>query len=108
MSAKRTTQVRLTRESADALRRLAGELGFVQTRGILAGELGSIAQMLEAVARGELNVVGPTLIERLQAIRDRYTREDTGQGFGRAEVAWAMADDLRLLIDELRPGNPAN
>ena len=57
MASKRTTQVRLTRESADALRRLAADLGFVQTRGILAGELGSIAQMLEALARGELELV---------------------------------------------------
>jgi len=51
---KRGTQVRLERETAHTLRRLAAELGYVQTRGIMAGELGSIAQMLEAVARGEL------------------------------------------------------
>ena len=57
MASKRTTQVRLTRESANTLRRLAAELGFVQTRGIMAGELGSIAQMLEALARGELELV---------------------------------------------------
>lgn len=53
----RNTQVRLSRETADKLRRLAAELGYVQTRGIMAGELGSIAQMFDAVARGELQVV---------------------------------------------------
>lgn len=52
----RSTQVRISRETADTLRRLAFELGHVQTRGILAGELGSIAQMFDAVARGELKI----------------------------------------------------
>lgn len=50
----RSTQVRISRTTADALRKLAADLGFVQTRGIMAGELGSIAQMFDAVARGEL------------------------------------------------------
>lgn len=54
---KRGTQIRLERETANTLRRLAAELGYVQTRGIMAGELGSIAQMLEAVARGDLRIV---------------------------------------------------
>lgn len=53
----RDTQVRLSRETANKLRRLAADLGYVQTRGIMAGELGSIAQMFDAVARGELEVV---------------------------------------------------
>lgn len=53
----RKTQIRLTRETADTLRRLAADLGYVQTRGIMAGELGSVAQMFDAVARGELNIV---------------------------------------------------
>jgi hypothetical protein len=43
----------------------------------------------------------PDLIIRLQSIRERFTSEDTGQGFGRPEIAWAMADDLRILIEEL-------
>lgn len=53
----RSTQVRISRATADALRKLAADLGFVQTRGIMAGELGSIAQMFDAVARGELTIV---------------------------------------------------
>jgi hypothetical protein len=53
----RKTQIRLTRDTADTLRRLAADLGYVQTRGIMAGELGSVAQMFDAVARGELTIV---------------------------------------------------
>lgn len=53
----RKTQIRLSRETADTLRRLAADLGYIQTRGILAGELGSVAQMFDAVARGELQIV---------------------------------------------------
>lgn len=52
----RSTQVRISRTTADALRKIAADLGYVQTRGILAGELGSIAQMFDAVARGELKI----------------------------------------------------
>ena len=44
------------------------------------------------------------LLDRLQNILARYDREDTGKGFGRPQVAWAMADDLRTLIKEIREG----
>lgn len=56
----RNTQIRVSRETADKLRRLAAELGYLQTRGIMAGELGSVAQMFDAVARGELTVISVT------------------------------------------------
>lgn len=51
--AERTTQIRLTRTTADMLRALSARLGFLQTRGIMAGELGSIAQLCEALVRAE-------------------------------------------------------
>mgnify|MGYP001573277673 CR=1 FL=1 len=46
------------------------------------------------------------LIDRLRVIRERFTSEDTGQGFGRSGIAWAMADDLRILIAELEQSEP--
>lgn len=52
-SRTRTTQVRLDRATADRLRDIAHDLGFVQRFGPLVGE-GSTVQMLEALARGEL------------------------------------------------------
>lgn len=50
-------QVNLKAPGAYAeLQRLAKSLGFVQTGGPRAGE-GSVAKMMEAIARGELEVV---------------------------------------------------
>lgn len=53
---KRSTQVRLDRATADKLRDLAHDLGYVQTSGPLVGE-GSTVKMLEAVVSGELQIV---------------------------------------------------
>lgn len=75
---KRNTQVRISRETADTLRRLAADLGYVQTRGILAGELGSIAQMLDAVARGGLIIV-KTGDKRAQSSAPPPTPADAAQ-----------------------------
>ncbi len=38
---------------------------------------------------------------RLQAILERFDREDTGVGHVRPEIAWAMASDLRDLLRDL-------
>ena len=50
-------QVNLTQPGAYAeLQRIAARLGFLQTHGPRAGE-GSVAKMMEAIARGELEIV---------------------------------------------------
>ena len=52
----RTTTIRATKQTAGALRAIAARLGYTALTGPFAGG-GDAAAMLEAIARGELEVV---------------------------------------------------
>ena len=52
----RTTTIRATRQTTGALRAIAARLGYTAQTGPFAGG-GDAAAMLEAVARGDLQVV---------------------------------------------------
>lgn len=55
---KLTPTIRASKETTQALRRIALQLGYVLKSGTLAGD-GDVPAMLEAVARGELEIVKP-------------------------------------------------
>ena len=52
---KLTPTIRASKETTQALRHIAHRLGFILKSGTLAGE-GDVPAMLEAVARGELEI----------------------------------------------------
>lgn len=57
MSKKRHTTLLMTQEDQARLEYIARKLGYLQTRGPGAGQLGSISALVCAVARGHLDVV---------------------------------------------------
>jgi hypothetical protein len=55
---KRTTQIRIAPKTAAALRKIAKSLGYTTHQGPTTGQ-GSVVQMLDALARGELKIAQP-------------------------------------------------
>jgi hypothetical protein len=53
---KRTTQIRIAPKTAATLRKFAKSLGYTTHQGPTTGQ-GSVVQMFEALARGELTIV---------------------------------------------------
>lgn len=67
-------QVNLTQPGAyTELQRIAVRLGYYQTHGPRAGE-GSVTKMMEAVARGELEII------KSEPIDTQLTRDTPGRG----------------------------
>lgn len=50
MKNRKNTQVRLSTETAETVRIIAAEFGFVVQRGVGAGQFGNIAAMLDILA----------------------------------------------------------
>lgn len=50
------TSVELLPGQLEAIQQIALELGYVQTRGVGVGRVGSMAQLMQAIARGEVKV----------------------------------------------------
>lgn len=50
------TSVELHPGQSEQLQAIAAALGLLQTRGVGAGTVGSIAQLMQAIARGDLRV----------------------------------------------------
>lgn len=55
---KRTirTSVELLPGQYEAIQRIAFELGYIQTRGVGTGKVGSMAQLMQAIAKGEIKL----------------------------------------------------
>lgn len=51
------TSIELLPGQAEALQRIAFEFGYVQTRGVGKGKVGSMAQLMQAIATGQVKVV---------------------------------------------------
>lgn len=51
------TSVELLPGQAEAIQRIAFRLGYVHKRGVSAGKLGSMSQLMRAIATGEVKVV---------------------------------------------------
>lgn len=51
------TSVELLPGQAEAIQRIALDFGYVQTRGVGAGKVGSMAQLMQAIAKGEVKVI---------------------------------------------------
>lgn len=51
------TSVELLPGQYEHIQRIALDLGFVQSRGVGAGKVGSMAQLMQAIARGEIEVI---------------------------------------------------
>lgn len=50
------TSVELLPDQLEAIQRIALEFGYVQTRGVGKDKVGSMAQLMQAIARGEVKV----------------------------------------------------
>lgn len=50
------TSVELLPGQAEAIQRIALELGYKHKRGVFAGKLGSMSQLMRAIATGEVKV----------------------------------------------------
>lgn len=50
------TSVELLPGQAEQIQRIALELGYIQTRGVGTGKVGSMAQLMQAIAKGEVKV----------------------------------------------------
>lgn len=57
MTSGRTTQVRISPKTAAAIRKIAASFGYYQSRGSGAHTVGNIADMLDAIVRGELVII---------------------------------------------------
>lgn len=75
---KHHTSIELCLGDAAALRRIAAAHGYLQTRGAGAGQLGSVSQLLQAIAAGEVATVllpdehfAPA-IEHLRAVGEEW------------------------------------
>lgn len=51
------TSVELLPGQYEHIQRIALGLGYVQSRGVGAGKVGSMGQLMQAIARGELKVI---------------------------------------------------
>ena len=51
------TSVELYEGQADQIQEIARQLGFVQSRGVGAGKVGSISQLMQAIADGHIRCV---------------------------------------------------
>lgn len=50
------TSVELLPGQAEAIQKIAAELGYIQERGVFAGKLGSMSQLMRAIATSEVKV----------------------------------------------------
>lgn len=50
------TSVELLPGQAEAIQRIAFGLGYVHKRGVFAGRSGSMSQLMQAIARGEIKL----------------------------------------------------
>lgn len=53
------TSVELLPGQYEAIQRIAFELGYVQTRGVGTGKVGSMAQLMQAIATGKVKLTKP-------------------------------------------------
>lgn len=51
------TSVELLPGQTEAIQKIALELGYRQERGVFAGKLGSMSQLMRAIATGEVKVI---------------------------------------------------
>ena len=56
MSKSPRSSIYYTLEQADKLRTLAQEYGYFQKRGVGTGKIGSISQLVKAIADGEMKI----------------------------------------------------
>lgn len=54
---KKRSSIYYTSEQADKLKRLAEAFGYFQKRGVGTGTIGSISQLVKAIADGEIEVI---------------------------------------------------
>ncbi len=94
MNPRRTTTIRLSPGSVRALRGLARSHGYTQSRGAGAGELGSISQLMDAIACGEVATVLLPDEHFAPAIAALEVLDDSGFGW-----ATSIADSLRTALD---------
>lgn len=50
------TSVELLPGQYEAIQEIAAKLGYIQTRGVGTGKTGSMAQLMQAIAKGEIRV----------------------------------------------------
>lgn len=50
------TSIELLPGQAEAIQYIAFELGYIQTRGVGNGKVGSMAQLMQAIAKGEIQL----------------------------------------------------
>lgn len=53
---QKITTIYVTPDGLQRMNKLAQELGYYQTRGAGAGKMGSVSQLVEAIAQGELTL----------------------------------------------------
>ena len=82
-------------KNLDALKRIAAELGFVQTRGRRRGE-GSIRRLLEAIAEGDVYV---TPAQENRAGKDQV--EEAVQAMARAGLI--ELEDPEYVLSDISP-----
>lgn len=51
------TSIELLPGQAEAIQQIALELGYIQTRGVGKGKIGSMAQLMQAIATGKVKVI---------------------------------------------------
>lgn len=56
MKQTKRTSVELLPGQLEEIQKIALDLGFTQTRGVGIGKVGSMAQLMQAIARGEVKV----------------------------------------------------
>jgi len=56
---QKITTIYVTPDGLQRISELAQEFGYLQTRGAGAGREGSVSQLIEAIARGELTLHNP-------------------------------------------------
>lgn len=67
-------------------------------RTIEALDYEELSKMITDAIRQALAAETEQLRSAMQFALNRFDREDTGDGFPRKEIAWAMADDLRTAL----------
>jgi len=63
------TSIELLPGQAKAIQCIALELGYVQTRGVGKGSVGSMAQLMQAIATGEVKVTAAMQNQKDEGIR---------------------------------------
>lgn len=51
------TSVELLPGQIEQIQQIAAQLGYTQTRGVGTGKVGSMAQLMQAIARGDVKVI---------------------------------------------------